>query len=765
MDAAEVKLLFWPAKRPSDALCGNATASPLTAAPTIEGRPNTIVTRNTTLTSPTVYIQILGHWAYNTNGIATTATSDSFLPQSSESVFSYCASTGGDFGEARPVNYADFQHPVPASEYRCQPHCWTRKYAPSYIDYTWSAGGRTGIGKTWTFDDVNAIATENQCSTIWDDFEPVLSIPPEFFSQQGREVWGSITCDFVIHGGNVFWDPPVALTPQSTVAGVSRPAGAQSAEATPTSGVTSQSAETGNMPGPTTPTPARGSEVTAEGALSQTNGPSESDTPVASPDIATVKESRSSSGVPGSATSRKKEGEPKVAGPPTPTTSRSIGDIIASVIGEVRPTTERPEQSDEGIAVSSEVEPAETGGGSSLGSGGGNDQDDGNGGDDGDSNGGNDNGSNGASTGGGESGSNSDNGSDHGSQGQQKEGSGEAGPVNDSGNNDRDDGYQEQDQGSEPAPTDTAGKVASILGAQVPHNAQDPQSTAHALGDGAGSTQGSQNDGSQPAPVASQGTDAGSGEDTQPAAAGVVLTGADGTVHTLIPSSVVVDPINREAPLTPAADQTIVISGVGTVVLQSSGTAVADSTQAYSAIELETLETLAAGSIVTNSDSEQYTITYDTAASGAVMTTIISGVGTVFIQPSGVVVDGSTQAYSPLKDEASTTLTPGQVVTAADGTPYTISHDAVASGDNLTTTASGLGPVVIQASATSASEAISDSADTKTTSPLGSGQGSIGGVSASGGAQLDSAGVSLLSRLLSTLGMLAATGLVAAWAM
>ncbi|OTA25552.1 hypothetical protein BTJ68_11330 [Hortaea werneckii EXF-2000] len=149
--------------------------------PTISGRPNTFVYWNTTLTSPTVYMAVSGTWVYQSAGSTISDQSRLLLPQSPDAVSTLAGKLGGGYHPPEKINYADFNYPVPASAYRAQPRCYEAPLSWSYYSVTqplYSGGPTT----TWEVATYSEFASENQCSTIYDDYRPILSIPPEFSS-------------------------------------------------------------------------------------------------------------------------------------------------------------------------------------------------------------------------------------------------------------------------------------------------------------------------------------------------------------------------------------------------------------------------------------------------------------------------------------------------------------------------------------------------------------------------------------------------------
>ncbi|KAI7277981.1 hypothetical protein KC345_g6249 [Hortaea werneckii] len=251
--AVSVKLLYWPVSTASDNDCQN-TVSTMTMGPTIAGKPNTFVLRNTTLTSPTVYMEFDGTWAYENNGTMVTSESRLLLPHNSTDVSSLCGRTGAWDSLTLPVNYADFNHPVPASAYRCQQKCFWESssaiYSTSYIAYgntSFPSSSILSIHSTWP--------TENLCTTIWDDFAPQLAIPAAFSTiAPVMEVGNGISCTFTFNSDALIYDPPSALTQASSLVMPSAP------EVTTTSRTllpfvpTTKAPEPSSLPQPSVPT-------------------------------------------------------------------------------------------------------------------------------------------------------------------------------------------------------------------------------------------------------------------------------------------------------------------------------------------------------------------------------------------------------------------------------------------------------------------------------------------------------------------------------
>ncbi|KAK4894310.1 hypothetical protein LTR27_007443 [Elasticomyces elasticus] len=225
-------LMYWPVTTMVGGLC-NGNASTMTMGPTISGRPNTFVTLNTTLTSPTVYIAVDGAWGYSSSGTTFANQTRLLLKHSSDAVSSICAKPGGGYGTPQAMNYADFNYPVPASAYRCQPKCFEQRISMHWTQLTNSAppivmDGTTYKGATTVTvmgETVTTLPDVNLCSTIWDDYRPGLAVPQELLDLSPTvALGGGLSCYFTVDSNNIFFDPPKPLTQASSVVGPTTPA-------------------------------------------------------------------------------------------------------------------------------------------------------------------------------------------------------------------------------------------------------------------------------------------------------------------------------------------------------------------------------------------------------------------------------------------------------------------------------------------------------------------------------------------------------------
>ncbi|KAI7215960.1 hypothetical protein KC333_g5123 [Hortaea werneckii] len=314
---AHIELLYWPVVRlPENETCPNATSSTLTMGPTISGRPNTFVYWNTTLTSPTVYMAVGGTWIYQSGGSTISDQSRLLLPQSLDAVSTLAGKLGGGYHPPEKINYADFNYPIPASAYRAQPRCYEAPLSWSYYNVTEPlfSGGPTTTHEVATYSE---FASENQCSTIYDDYRPILSIPPEFSSLTPAAQRGHIPCPFSFGTDAVFFDPPKALTQADSLDGVSRPGSQSTDEATTTTEAPSQSAEPGTLPGPETPSATLTSETAAASQTTQAQSSATSERPETSAEDGSQLQTPDPSGSSNGDVQPTSEAEPQTTRDPT----------------------------------------------------------------------------------------------------------------------------------------------------------------------------------------------------------------------------------------------------------------------------------------------------------------------------------------------------------------------------------------------------------------------------------------------------------------
>ncbi|KAK4580305.1 hypothetical protein LTR86_000508 [Recurvomyces mirabilis] len=337
---ASVQLLYWPVETASGNFC-NGSKTTISATETITGKPNTAVYNDVTLTSPTVYLSVQGVWDFTSNGVTYMNQTGILLPQSSTAVSSFCGVVSDAFddsGKPQQVDYANFNYPVPASAYRCQPKCWSQPKSTSSSVYTNVHSGSTA---TYTSDTVFTSPAINVCSTIWNDYAPALSVPTDIFAMNAATNFGgSFSCEFILDKANVLWDPPIALSAQATLDGPSTP---HAQSATATTSTVSVTAEPANSPGKTTATSTPASVVVPASTASPPPPPppASSQTSQASqpPPVSSVADPAQGSSAPSqgnkpsSASSLADPAQGSNTATSVLTATAAVGGIIASIIG------------------------------------------------------------------------------------------------------------------------------------------------------------------------------------------------------------------------------------------------------------------------------------------------------------------------------------------------------------------------------------------------------------------------------------------------
>ncbi|KAK4501460.1 hypothetical protein PRZ48_007269 [Zasmidium cellare] len=311
-----------------------------TPTPTIPGAPNTAVAFNTTLTSPTVYIVFEGELIGKSDGQSFSDVKRFLVPQSSTAVSSYCGKIGGGVEDTpHSFNFAHLNGLVPADAYRCQPRCFSHPLGVAEYTTTYTKNGSVTTATSATWSDY---ATENLCSTIWNDYDPMLSIPPELSTMLFSEA--SSGCNFTAMPEGILFDPPLALTEAEHADKPTAPAPAP-APAEPTPDIPSPTAEPGGVPDTTLPSPTGESapeqaSPTGAGALPQGDEDDDSgETPEPPP--------------------LQDDGADIEAPPPqTSTTSRNIGGIIASAVGITSAQNDPPPEPSTAISPSQPPEPS-----------------------------------------------------------------------------------------------------------------------------------------------------------------------------------------------------------------------------------------------------------------------------------------------------------------------------------------------------------------------------------------------------------------------
>ncbi|KAF2223141.1 hypothetical protein BDZ85DRAFT_263062 [Elsinoe ampelina] len=118
---SSAQLYYWSTSKPSNFCNWTATTNP----PRPDGQPETVILNGTTLTSPSAYVY-LHSLSYLIRSMQSTTrrTMDTMLAFRPDELKSVCGyrNEEGEF----PMNYADFQDPVPWSAWACQPYCFGR---------------------------------------------------------------------------------------------------------------------------------------------------------------------------------------------------------------------------------------------------------------------------------------------------------------------------------------------------------------------------------------------------------------------------------------------------------------------------------------------------------------------------------------------------------------------------------------------------------------------------------------------------------------
>ncbi|RMY37289.1 hypothetical protein D0866_03357 [Hortaea werneckii] len=744
--------------------------------PTISGRPNTFVYWNTTLTSPTVYMAVGDTWIYQSAGSTTSDQSRLLLPQSPDAVSTLAGKLGGGYHPPEKINYADFNYPVPASAYRAQPRCYEAPFSRSYYNVTQPLfpGGPT---TTWEVETHSEFASENQCSTIYDDYRPILSIPPEFSSLTPAAQRGDIPCPFSFGTDAVFFDPPKALTQADSLDGVSRPGGQSTDKATITKEAPSQSAEPGTLPGPETPSATLTSETAAASETTQTQTSATSERPEPSAEdgsqVQTPDPTRSSTGDPQptseadpqttkdltsdmaddsdngatetntasiggddesqvQTSARPNSGAMQSSSPvgvdPQPssdgsgstvesTNSRNVGEIIASVLGMTN--TQSAASSPTSTALSdSSGDSQDPGTQDSTES----NQDSGS---DSQASDGSSGGASGAPA---SDGSQSDNAGSRSTGDTDNTGSGSSssgtsgdqssGDTGSDGSASADSSHDDSGSSSSGGVDDSAqGQTGSSSGSGSDNNANGSQSgddsstsfsdagnVANSQGQSEeASTANSDTSGSQVGATASAGSDSTAQVNSYAAA---VISGSDTTMT--IPPAKSGGGVVAGATLSPGESTSV--PGVGNVVAVSSGVIADGSTAAFSPLDTGAASSgVITGAVLSRPSESAITISQVSGGEAVIGSatlsggeqTFVSGIGNVVAQPSGVVVEGSTQAYSAITSSPkSISITNGDARAqefTIDGKTYTASSatggDIVIANDLSTATVDAAGDV------------------------------------------------------------------------
>ncbi|KAK4610614.1 hypothetical protein CLAFUW4_14022 [Fulvia fulva] len=226
-----VELIYFPVETNNGSLCNNKTSEGITK-PMVPGLSE-IVTLGRTFTSESVYLSFKTLYAtydgFFGDYIGQTFT-DLIVPLHSTDVSTQCGGWNRAFGAGTQLNYADLNWPVPASAYSCQQRCTLSLTSSAVLEPPQNT-------MLWNMETVSP---GTECDTIWSDVNPVLAVPTKI--RQMVPEWSS--CSFWNANLANFWfDPPIALQPAQVVAVPTAPSNPQTtaaaAASTPTSPIAS----------------------------------------------------------------------------------------------------------------------------------------------------------------------------------------------------------------------------------------------------------------------------------------------------------------------------------------------------------------------------------------------------------------------------------------------------------------------------------------------------------------------------------------------
>ncbi|KAK6441218.1 hypothetical protein LTR95_002547 [Oleoguttula sp. CCFEE 5521] len=211
IQAGMVQLLYWPPLTATHVSGGNHTFAPANAT-----GPVTAVAFGRTFTSPTVYISFDPLYARDSCAPFGPTYTNEFiaLPNSADLSSLWGSTSGGGIPSTAFFNYTDiYVTTLPESIYRSQPRCASASAVAN--------DPREGISYdplaylTWTCDRVAP-------------YEPIPALPSQVLALDPA----GASC---VGGINGAYDPPLPLTPVSTVVGVTTPGGGGLDTTTPAS--------------------------------------------------------------------------------------------------------------------------------------------------------------------------------------------------------------------------------------------------------------------------------------------------------------------------------------------------------------------------------------------------------------------------------------------------------------------------------------------------------------------------------------------------
>ncbi|KAF7192374.1 hypothetical protein HII31_06406 [Pseudocercospora fuligena] len=252
------RLVYFPVTTTNGGFCaGNGSTVTRTDAPSV------VSALGTEFTSGTAYVSFETLYAAFRPSQADKAGALQIGPTFSNAIFSFrsdeistnCYTRGfgglsdeGAFGTGTQLNFADLNYPISASAYQCQDQCYS---VSSSVCYNTSiGGGPVTIGSSVSYSTLYGCSysyvnyPDAFCSTIWDNFNPLLAVPTRL--RELAPEWS--TCSFWHdRQPNVIFDPPTALHQVDAAATPTSPNAAATIAASPSPTVTPIVGPTGTM--------------------------------------------------------------------------------------------------------------------------------------------------------------------------------------------------------------------------------------------------------------------------------------------------------------------------------------------------------------------------------------------------------------------------------------------------------------------------------------------------------------------------------------
>ncbi|KAK3633521.1 hypothetical protein LTR56_015774 [Elasticomyces elasticus] len=210
---ADYPVSVGPLHIPQCAVTGAAASPDYCGACTIYGgtvEGPYVVTNGTTFYEDKAYISYQTAYAINTCGRLGNVYTAGVVPVASSNIYSMELRDYFLYNYANQFNFADLNHPIPASAYLGMPNC--KESDPSLIGKLARPNMLNGQLYAGTCPDV-----PDSNHIIWDAlYQPVLAVPPEMRALD--PAWSN--CILALDG---LWDPPKALQPASTIAAPTAP--------------------------------------------------------------------------------------------------------------------------------------------------------------------------------------------------------------------------------------------------------------------------------------------------------------------------------------------------------------------------------------------------------------------------------------------------------------------------------------------------------------------------------------------------------------